>query len=438
MRFALALLLGAAAAAAEDDPVTVLMRLRDRVLEQGQRIPNHTCVETVERLRYRRVAEQATHSCDTILARRKLANFSRFLRLDTTDRLRLDVALSTEHELYSWAGAERFDAGVIDDLIPEGAMGTGAFATLLLAAFERQPPRFTFEGETYLDVTPAFEYSFHVGREDSHYTYRYNRNPATFVGHSGMLLVAPETSALIRFTIRTDELPPSTEACEVDTTLDYGNVHLGGADFLLPTATRQRFIGRDGTESENRYEFSSCRDFQAESKVRFGEKSAPSGTARRPGMRPSQWPNGLQVAIQLATDVDTYRAAAGDRIEGRLALTLPSPDGGPSFPRGTVVAGRLMRVEVRHRSPAEAGIALRWETLDPAGRALPLSLTPNRTVKPGLQFGGLAAPVGLLLRRGKEIELPRPGEERYATLSAPGEHHVFGSGLLTQWLTILP
>jgi hypothetical protein len=61
----------------------------------------------------------------------------------------------------------------------------------------------------------------------------------------------------------------------VDTTLDYGNVHLGGADFLLPTATRQRFIGRDDTESKNRYAFSCCRDFQAESKVSFGEKSAP-------------------------------------------------------------------------------------------------------------------------------------------------------------------
>jgi hypothetical protein len=224
----------------------------------------------------------------------------------------------------------------------------------------------------------------------------------------------------------------------VDTTLDYGSVHLGGSDFLMPTATRQRFIGRDGRESENSYSFSSCRDFRAASNVVFGEKPALSDPATRPGTKPRQWPMGLQVAIQLATDVDTDRAAAGDRIEGRLALAMPSPDSGPAFPPGTAVAGRLMRVEVRHRPPAEAGIALRWETLDPAGRALPLPLTPDRTVKPGLQFGGLAAPVGLLLRKGREIELPRPGEESYAAFHAPGEHHVFESGLLTQWLTVLP
>ena len=432
----LALLVCAAAvAAADDDPVIVLMRLRDRVLEQRQRIPNHTCVETVERLRYQRVPEQASRSCDTILARRAQPNFSQLLRPDTTDRLRLDVAFSGYREMYSWAGAERFEEGDIDELIPEGAIGTGAFASLLLAAFERQPPRFVFDGETHLDATRALQYSFDVPLEDSQYHYKYNRQ-VTITGYSGTLLIDPETSALLRFTVRTYELPPSTEACETDTTLDYGNIHLSGAEFLLPTAARQRFIGREGTESENSYTFSSCRDFRAESNIVFGEKP-PAAAAKSQTAAPPQWPAGIRVAIRLATDVDTDRAAAGDRIEGRLALPLPGPNGSAAFAPGTPVAGRLMRVEVRHHRPVETGIALRWEVLDPAGRALPLSLTPDRPVKPAVQLDS-AAGVGSLLRRGTEIELPRPGEERMATFRAPGEHHVFESGLLTQWLTVVP
>ena len=40
----------------------------------------------------------------------------------------LDVALSETSEIYSWAGAPRFEEGDIDELIPDGAIGTGPFA----------------------------------------------------------------------------------------------------------------------------------------------------------------------------------------------------------------------------------------------------------------------------------------------------------------------
>src|ERR1035441_6948195 len=36
----------------DEDRVDVLMRLRDQVLERGERIPNHTCVELIQRDRY--------------------------------------------------------------------------------------------------------------------------------------------------------------------------------------------------------------------------------------------------------------------------------------------------------------------------------------------------------------------------------------------------
>jgi len=93
----LALLVCAAAGAGADDPVAVLALLRDQVMEQRGRI----------------------------LARRSQPNFSELLRLSTNDRLRLDVAVTRDREVYSWAGTGRFEDGEIDELIPQGAMGTG-------------------------------------------------------------------------------------------------------------------------------------------------------------------------------------------------------------------------------------------------------------------------------------------------------------------------
>ena len=243
------------------DPVELLMRLRDRVLEHGSRIPNHTCVETIQRDRYEPTAGRANKSCDTLLASRKRSGSPQRLRLETTDRLRLDVAMGPSGEIYSWAGASKFEEGEIDEWIPEGAIGTGPFATQLLAVFENRNPRFVFEGDTELAGRSLMEYSFSVPREESHYRVK-ARKEWVITGYTGTVLVDPKTAELVRLTVRTEELPPATTDCETDTSLDYGTVQLGGDDYLLPKVTHQRFIGRDGEEDENTVTFSACREYQ--------------------------------------------------------------------------------------------------------------------------------------------------------------------------------
>src|SRR5262249_13706419 len=109
---ALALVTIAAAAAAEDeDPVEILMRLRDQVMTHAGRIPNHTCVETIRRERYQSGSSALQRSCDSILSFRRMNNFDSTLKWLSTDRLRLDVAFTGEREIYSWAGASKFEDG---------------------------------------------------------------------------------------------------------------------------------------------------------------------------------------------------------------------------------------------------------------------------------------------------------------------------------------
>jgi len=61
------------AAVGDEDPVQLLMRLRDQVLAHAAKVPNHTCVETIQREHYESASGRFTGSCDDLLARRKAA-----------------------------------------------------------------------------------------------------------------------------------------------------------------------------------------------------------------------------------------------------------------------------------------------------------------------------------------------------------------------------
>lgn len=418
-------------AAADDDPVGVLMRLRDQVLAHAERIPNHTCVETVKRDRYESLSGPPPHSCDALLARRKLPAFASSLRLATTDRLRLDVILGEDRELYSWAGASKFEEGEIDELVTQGAFGTGPFATMLLSVLEVRNAKFVYEGDTTLMSRRVLEYSFNMPVELSHYRIKAQKQWVV-TGYTGAILADPETAELVRFTVRTEELPAATGSCENDMDLEYGLVHLGGDDYLLPKMTRQRFIGRDGAESENTITFSACRDYRGESTVEFSPKGA-QGTRLRIATPPLQLPAGLPVAVELTSPVECDKAAAGDRIEGHLVNAIRDPSSkAVRVPAGALMAGRLMRVETRWGKVVEIAVALRWETVAMDGNATPISLTPDRRVQPIFPIRGA------LQRRGVEIELPLPGENRYGVYHVNGEHGVLDRGFRSEWLTAKP
>lgn len=413
--------------AADEDPTDVLMRLRDQVLAHGRSIPNHTCVQTIQRDRYEPNAGRVLKACDTLLAKRKQTPYFMLLRLDRTDRLRLDVALSSEGEMYSWPGAGKFEEGDIVAMVPDGAIGTGPFAALLLGVFEARNPRYAFESDATRDGRRLMEYSFSVLQEDSHYRVK-AQNEWVTIGYTGTLLVDPRTAELVQMDVRTAELPQESNLCEVDTTMEYGMVALGGSGYLLPKTTRQRFIGHDGGEAENSITFASCREFKSESKLAFEERQPADGSPLNAAAPALKLPARLPVTVELTATIRGDQAAAGDRIEGRLANAIrDAKQQGTLAPEGALVLGRLMRVETRV-SPFDLTIALRWETLEVNGMKIPLSLVPNRRVgNPQKERrGGLR-------QRGVEIEMPLPGEGQYGIYHFPGGR--VESGLRTEWLT---
>ena len=108
------------------EPEALLARIKAHVGESLKRLPNYTCLETVERF------ERRGGSSPLVLV----------------DRLRLEVAMVGRKEFYAWPGESKFEEKTIGQLIPHGTIGNGDFALHAYAVFVARGPEFTYAGET--------------------------------------------------------------------------------------------------------------------------------------------------------------------------------------------------------------------------------------------------------------------------------------------------
>ena len=428
------LLLPAACAAAQRDPVEVLARFGEIVRENASRMRNATCVETIERQYYRARLANTPRTCDDLAGEKKRRGYK--LTLESTDRLRLDVRAGPTAEMYSWPGADRFNDREPWDIIGYGPAGTGPFGMYLLQVVQGDATDFAFLGETEAGGRKVFEYSFRVPAERSHYSVQ-----GAATAWDGRLLLDPETSDIVRMTTRTSELAPEAFICELRTASDYGRERVGGGELLLSRETRQRFIERAGAEVESIVTFSACRAFQSESRVSFG---AGTGEAARGPAKalPDRLdlPAGLPVTIELTTGIDSAKAAGGDRFTGRLAKAVRDERNTVLVPQGAAVAGRLIEVAV-HMKPAEVALVLHVETVQIEGADVPFHLAGRtvpklewlREILSSLTIGSGGGSAGITITR----EPPAPEGERN-TLLFPGTREVLEPGFKTEWVTVKP
>ena len=114
------------------DPAYVrrlLGRIASAVRENIDRLPNYTCNMTVDR--YQRAVKSKEPQ--------------------TMDKVRLEVALVGDHELYAWPGSRHFEERPIRDLVPSGSISTGEFGLLTQSIFLGGVARFQYAGQESLN-----------------------------------------------------------------------------------------------------------------------------------------------------------------------------------------------------------------------------------------------------------------------------------------------
>ena len=93
------------------------------------------------------------------------------------DRLRLDVAVVDGGEIFSWAGAGKFETHDVDKLVGDGASGSGEFGSFLASVFGGAPDAIRYAW--LRNDLAQFEYNVPVAK--SNYRYRTN-GPGRIIG----------------------------------------------------------------------------------------------------------------------------------------------------------------------------------------------------------------------------------------------------------------
>src|SRR5579871_5388275 len=141
-----------------------LARAREMLMERDKRLPDYTCVQTVERRFFKRLLTHYTNpTCDQARALSR-----QDLLLETTDRLRLDVKVSQGVEIGSWPGSQ-FSARSIFDLIGGGPFGTGMLGPLIADIFGNGGATYRYTGDEIATGTELFAYRYEVPLGSSHY-----------------------------------------------------------------------------------------------------------------------------------------------------------------------------------------------------------------------------------------------------------------------------
>ena len=415
------------AAAAEHGPAEVLSRMTGKVMAGIRHIPNYTCVETVSRQYFRPAANRLPRACEEVLETRRHPTLDMVLRRFATDRLRLDVAMTQQGEIFSWVGASRFDDESIDHIVRHGPMGTGAFGAMLFVIFESDVKKFTFAGKKVVEGRSLFEYSFQVPMPESHYKVKVGKSWA-YTGYSGTIQVDPETDELVGLRVETAELSPATGECLSVSNLEFGIVQIGDAPFLLPKLSHQRFVSPTGDEVENTTEFANCREYRGESTVSFEE---PSPMAGNPTLSTPEKtiavPGGSRFSFELTQPISGDGAAAGDRFMGRLIQPLRDMRQKVLAPKGTLVEGRLLRVESFHKPP-EVVVVLRPDALEINGSKVPVTAVVDRSQ--------VMMKARIEDRKKMVFSLPQPGEEHSGLFRFRGEHARIPKGFQSDWLVV--
>lgn len=207
----------AAACLAQQDPVELLAQIRQQVVAGISRLPRYMCTETVDRTDFRPDQLARRHeerSCPEVvgvvaqpLSQASNRPSSPKAHLFSADRLRLDVAIAGDSEMYSWVREDKFGDRDLADLVRQGATSTGEFASYVRAIFETNAASFAFKGEGQLAGRKVLEYTFRVPLSRSGYTVS-NETLSRLTGYSGSFSADADTLDLLKLEIQTDLLPP--------------------------------------------------------------------------------------------------------------------------------------------------------------------------------------------------------------------------------------
>ncbi len=410
-------------------PTALIRRARALVIDSMKRAPRYTCIETIERQTWD--SRRETHSCETRAVADKLAS---------EDRLRLDVAVSQQTEIFSWHGEKEFAEGEIGDLVGYGMVGSGLFSSFLAGIFGDTGYllRFNYSKTSSIDGQELAEYEFVMSAAASHWLMRSGRVHVIAPYH-GSVWVDSKTAALKHIHIVADDLPPALGTCTVEIDIRYHTIQLGGNEFVIPERGETVSTDPSGLRAVAETKFLECHEFLGESTLHFddlGDAATPKAAAVQPQIQ--DLPPGLHFSVDLETSIDTKASWVGDPIVGRLGETLKLSNGVVA-PRGARVVGRLVALQTHLRPEDRLEVAFNWQQIEVASATV-LHLRAE-FVDTSMDVTASAGSAGRGRSRSRSAlpalqSQPKAVEGRPFAFQLSGNHKKVPGNLTTHWVTV--
>jgi hypothetical protein len=354
---------------AEIDPVALLNQARAKIVENIERLPKYTCVQTVRRARFAAIPAVSVSNCGDVMDPAMAPRMGLFW----SDRFKLDVTVSEGAEIFSWVGARRFISDDVGDIVGGGMTGSGDFGPFLMSIFAAHGSEYEYLGPEQYKGRDFAVYRYRVPMAVSHYQVRVGPRPKDLatMAYEGKFWIDPENAELSRMTIEVPHPPRESDMCRVETTIDYRRAGMGGSDFLLPQLTVLQMWDAEGQRHDNRIAYDSCRVFQSESVFRT-DLGLPAGEPAVP-KKPVAIPRGITIRIALRSRIDSESSSAGDAIDGQLVEALVA-HGQVLVPAGAIAHGRIVRLEHEYQPSNYFALGLKFHSIEVQGSEIPLSL----------------------------------------------------------------
>lgn len=400
------------------DPNQVLAETRARVVQVTRNLPRFTCLETVDReyfdappIRENALTTPPTELCPAIFVEPdgRIPQF--------TDRLRLEVTADNGREIHAWPTATEFDTRPIEEIV-QGAITTGGFGGYLSEVFDNPGTRFAYIGERVEKGRKMFEYSYRTPLETSRYIVGKTHR---ITGHGGWFLIDPGALEVVHLVVHTDQVPPETGMCRDHNAIDYHRVAVGDGQLILPAQAVMQILQPGGSVSKTKLSFSSCREYKAESTIRFDD--ADSGQGSTAAAKRSV-PAGVRFTLRTIDPLDFNTAAAGDPVVARVVQTSNRH----AVPEGATVSGRIS--VLRHYIALNRyQLAFALETLTANGTSTRFAAVPERPRNVRSLPEGFRS-------RGAELSIPPPGASTSeASFVLPGRTSLIKPGFESLWVT---
>lgn len=345
-------------------------KVRAGVAENVQRFPRYTCVQTVTRTQYE--LPLAGSSCANVIAAHRRNPAARTLRWH--DRLRLDVAVGEQSEMFSWAGASQFETGEVGQLVAHGATGSGEFGSFIASIFGGDAEGFAYNGVSDTPLGKLAAFGFTVPLSKSHYKYSSAGNGYLTVAYHGSFYVEPESADLRKLELEAVDFP-SDDVCHVSDTIEYDRAQIGQNSFMLPKDSSMDVIYRNFTESLNETSFAGCREYVGQSTISFDteENGKTLEAEKKAALKPL--PPKTHLRVRINPPVDSATAAAGDPITGVVDAQVK--DKGEIVARvGDKLHGRILRLEQTVGATPRWTVAILFETFERNGFEQKVALRP--------------------------------------------------------------